>query len=771
MISRTAVAAFIPLLAVTAWSEEIVINNSGSGAGSLRQAIVDADPGETITFAPALSGATIILGGTQLLLNKNLTIDATALAAGITISGGSDGDNVLEAGESRIFEIPTGNTVVLRGLDLINGIVDPTSNTLGLGGAILVASADLTLERCSISGCRARFGGGIFSELTTLAMTACTVSDNFAFGAGGIYAEGDTTITQSTITGNTASFEGGGTQIDGTTSVIQSTITGNSAPDGGGCKVNASLTLTRCIVAGNPTGGNISGSFTDGGNNLTTGDPLLIPLGDYGGRTLTMPPLPGSPAIDAGGSTAEPADQRGFIRTVGMAADIGSVESQPIPGFVPLVTTSGGGFDGLGNGVTLREAITFSPDASTITFDSALAGGTIGLGGSHLTLHQDVTIDGTGLSGGITISGGSDGDATLEPGESRIFDILAGTIVTLRGLRLVDGIADPSDNDDVGNGGGIRNAGALTIEQCTVSACRANKGGGFYHAFGDTLVLIRCTFSDNVAAEGGGGSNFGELSASTSTFSGNGGFGSVGAGIWNGFGGTATLTQCTIAGNEGNLGSGIGNSGDLTLTLCTVSGNSASNVGGGIHNFETLTLIRSIVAGNPTGGEITGPGSLIDGGNNLTAGDPLLAALGDFGGPTQTMSPLRGSPAIDAGGPADSGFAEDQRGLPRVSRGVIDIGAAEYQVTFPQIFAPGTVAGRNGSATIRGSSTNAVRVDYQVAGQRGIKRASGTTARWIAQVRKLKRPLTRVTVTATSVDNLKAAKVVKVRLAKPKRRR
>ena len=59
-------------------------------------------------------------------------------------------------------------------------------------------------------------------------------------------------------------------------------------------------------------------------------DPLLAPLGDYGGRTLTMPLLPGSPAIDAGTATGAPTiDQRGFGR-VG-AVDIGAFESQ---GFV-----------------------------------------------------------------------------------------------------------------------------------------------------------------------------------------------------------------------------------------------------------------------------------------------------------------------------------------------------------------------------------------------------------------------------------------------------
>ena len=88
------------------------------------------------------------------------------------------------------------------------------------------------------------------------------------------------------------------------------------------------MTLANTIAAGNiaPSDADISGPFS-GNNNLTTGDPLLAALGNYGGSTKTMPPLSSSPAIDAasviGGLTT---DQRGFPRKVGAAPDIGAVE-------------------------------------------------------------------------------------------------------------------------------------------------------------------------------------------------------------------------------------------------------------------------------------------------------------------------------------------------------------------------------------------------------------------------------------------------------------
>jgi hypothetical protein len=105
------------------------------------------------------------------------------------------------------------------------------------------------------------------------------------------------------------------------------------------------VTATASLFA-NGAGGNLSvdpGEFVSGGHNLfsdTPGvaldptdlvntDPLLGPLADNGGPTMTMALLPGSPAIDAGvpvpGVTT---DQRGVPRPQGQAPDIGAFESR-----------------------------------------------------------------------------------------------------------------------------------------------------------------------------------------------------------------------------------------------------------------------------------------------------------------------------------------------------------------------------------------------------------------------------------------------------------
>jgi hypothetical protein len=102
-------------------------------------------------------------------------------------------------------------------------------------------------------------------------------------------------------------------------------------------------------------------------NNFTSGDPVLAPLGFYGGLTPTRPPLPGSPVIDAGIASAitPETDQRGFPRIGGAALDIGSCEKHTqLEGITSLVKTP------QGTRVNLRwfqpgpMGIQYSPDLS-----------------------------------------------------------------------------------------------------------------------------------------------------------------------------------------------------------------------------------------------------------------------------------------------------------------------------------------------------------------------------------------------------------------------
>src|ERR1043166_5530405 len=186
-----------------------------------------------------------------------------------------------------------------------------------------------------------------------------------------------------------------------------------------------------------------------------------------------------------------------------------------------------------------------------------------------------------------------------------------------------------------------------------------------------------------------------------------------GAGVQNN--GAATLTNCTIAGNTmlqpspgipGGAGGGLyNNTGTLTLRSCTVTGNTSCLAGGGIVAGPGCQLTNTIVGGNTGGGSAPDvSGAFTSNGYNLIAKsngstgftnnvnhdivgtiaaprDPLLLALHDNGGLTDTTAIFASaSPAGNAASPF-SAPARDQRGFLRSA--AADIGACEFQGTQP----------------------------------------------------------------------------------------
>ncbi len=123
--------------------------------------------------------------------------------------------------------------------------------------------------------------------------------------------------------------------------------------------------LVNTLLATNSPGGNSSGTPIDLGHNLSSDascaftnigsmnntHPMLGPLADNGGPTLTMALLPGSPAIDAGNTSLAPAtDQRGFPRPAGLAADIGAFEYGSVMPTIAIGRSGPSGLNILANG-------------------------------------------------------------------------------------------------------------------------------------------------------------------------------------------------------------------------------------------------------------------------------------------------------------------------------------------------------------------------------------------------------------------------------------
>src|ERR1019366_578334 len=184
----------------------------------------------------------------------------------------------------------------------------------------------------TFSGNNAQNGGGMDIDLSSSpTLTNVTFSGNASHQGGGIYIgpNSSVTLTNVTMSGNSASILGGAIGNSGLTVNCKNTIIAqNSSPQYP--DVVGQVTSQGNNLIGDGTG---STGFTNGTNNDQVGtaaspiNPLLAPLGNYGGPTQTMALLPGSPSINAGTSTGAPTtDQRGDSR-VG-AVDIGAFESQ-----------------------------------------------------------------------------------------------------------------------------------------------------------------------------------------------------------------------------------------------------------------------------------------------------------------------------------------------------------------------------------------------------------------------------------------------------------
>jgi predicted outer membrane repeat protein len=296
--------------------------NSGQSHTSLAAAVAAAAAGDTLTFVASLDGGAIVLPA-QVLIDKSLSIDASGLPGGLALTAGAG---------ARHMEIAPDCTVTLKGLTFIDGA------STGNGGAILNRGT-LTVEACLFRSNFATGNGGAIEGAggSSTTIVACTFDGNTASDGGAIAHAGSASVTHSTFHSNTAAGYGGALfNFENSLTVEGSTFAANAAATGDDISLLSfgmppTLTLINSIVA-EVSEGEAPGSpasFT-GTGNLIGGTPLLAPLGDYGGRTPTMPPLPGSPVIDA----AVPAPVEWAVWTF-ETSQPGLDNSQALTGIVP----------------------------------------------------------------------------------------------------------------------------------------------------------------------------------------------------------------------------------------------------------------------------------------------------------------------------------------------------------------------------------------------------------------------------------------------------
>jgi CSLREA domain-containing protein len=376
-----------------------------------------------------------------------------------------------------------------------------------------------------------------------------------------------------------------------------------------------------------------------------------------------------------------------------------------------------------GNGVcataggvcTLRAAIQEANDLAgddTIVLPAGTCTLTLAGAGEMNAATGDGNLAITGAGAAMTIingNGGVTGD--------RVFFVHPGRVVTIIGVTMQNG--NPGSGT---TGGGIVNAGTLTVSNSTLMGNTAGNGGVIHNGNGRTLTLINSTVTGNNATGGYGAIyNEGTLILTNSTISGNSATGD-GGGIFSEVG-TLTLTNSTVSGNSATGGGGgivVAYGGTADLNNVTITNNTADSDddgfgnGGGIVCWGgTVNFKNTLIAGNnDDGGQapdcsetLTSQGyNLIqnttgctiagDTTGNITGQEPDLGPLQNNGGATFTHALLPGSPAIDAANPAVPGSsgnaceATDQRGVARPQGTRCDIGAFEsivYPIYLPLV--------------------------------------------------------------------------------------
>ena len=389
---------------------------------------------------------------------------------------------------------------------------------------------------------------------------------------------------------------------------------------------------------------------------------------------------------------------------------VGGPDDQALAGDLDIresLTISGNGNTVNAAGLSPRDRVFHVPvtgvnlSISNLTVTGGLLPAGTSPGGAGI--YQDGTASGATLAlSGVSVV---DNTGTGDGGGIRVTSV-ATTIVnsTITGNVAQDCPALPCGGGGIrAFGGSLTIAGSNVSNNSAVSAAASNAGGAIFME-GGILQVSATQFAGNTVLGGLGGavavegtqagiadSTFDQNTASAcfSGFCGGGGI-SVGAA------GNMTVTHSTFTGNRVTSGNGAGDGGGLLLadgllavTNCTIVANSAERIGGGLANYGELRLSASTVDLNTTesgvgsgiGAEATvflsgnivannqvfsctGPGPFVSLGQNVTneptggscvftqPGDisgvnPLLGALANNGGSTQTQAIPGNSPAVD----------------------------------------------------------------------------------------------------------------------------
>ncbi len=504
------------------------------------------------------------------------------------------------------------------------------------GGVAVFASAEAVLANVDIDGNVAgTFAGGIrFDSNAIGTFENVRIRDNQAqtFG-GGIHALPGTQVSMSDgeISGNTVlgSWGGGIYNVGGSFTLDDVEILGNHAPGegaaGGGVVISDGAELQM-------TGGRVAG------NSTTFGGGLWARASEI---TLTGTEITDNEASSQGGGLQFVADVDATLREVTVAGNTAG-------------EANGGGLTAFSNSRILLEESVVSSNSSATT------------GGGMILSNSEVAIVGTRIEGNEAATFGGGMLITLDATDVAISDseiignsagLQGGGIQQANGARLSLDRVLVAENEAEFGGAGLTAGGPATVRNSTFHAndgpaTGQGGGGGILAASAGNLVLENVTLSANRAFRGGGLRATGPAALNGVTL-----FRNVatdeGGGILAEASGVITLRNTLVSGNT--AGEAPSN--------CALGG-SASIVSQG-HNLSDDAACTPYFG---QGGDA----------NGVAAG--LSTEIATNGGATPTHALLAGSPAINSGDAATC-LPTDQRGYGR--NGTCDIGAFEFEGIAP----------------------------------------------------------------------------------------
>jgi hypothetical protein len=664
----------------------IVTSAADSGANTLRQAILDAHPGDQIRFDPSV-------GHTITLTSAELEFPPTGSATPIEIIGpGADQLTISGNNTWRVFTIDSGATADISGLTISSGRV------VGDDGAGIANHGALTITDCTVSGNSAGFiadigghGGGIVSD-GTITLTACTISANSAgrFGGGISSLGGILTLSNCLVAGNSAPV-GGGICIDQNTTatISDSTVSGNGNGSGEGGSLSgagiavepgSNLTLIATTISDNTTadyGGGIynAGTLSVRNSSITKNKSTETNAGNGGGGIYVSAGgtldvfdstiAKNSAALNGGGIC-----QSSSGRTVTIY-DSTIAENSAASNGGGICRSSSGGAIALDNTIIAgNTGNVTSPDIrGVVTADYCLIQNLAGasITGANNIVNRDPLLDQLRDNGGPTetmaLLGGSpcidsgnndlipSGATTDQRGYARI---LSGT-VDMGAYEYLNPLLVTTAENETDPGDGLSSL-------CEAIDYINSHGGNNTITFDPSLAGQTITLTDGELAltDTTGTTTITGLGAGPLTISGNhasrvfnistgvtadiSGLTIANGYVTDGWGGgilnngTVTISNCTISDNSAAVsgaprtavGGAICNEGTLTITHCTVTGNHADGHGGGIGNYDAImTMSGCIVSGNSStddGGGVTGDYSMLTVADSIISGNSTSLA-------------------------------------------------------------------------------------------------------------------------------------------------